>query len=143
MNVKLRAGRPGDAYACGHICYEGFGAISSAHGFPNEFPSVQAATALLYAQITDAGFYSVVAETDGKIVGSNFLDERCPIVGVGPITVAPDAQNRGVGRLLMEDILRRADERQAPGIRLLQAAYHTRSLSLYAKLGFEVRALVA
>jgi hypothetical protein len=30
-----------------------------------------------------------------------------------------------------------------PGIRLLQAAYHGRSLSLYAKLGFQVRDLLA
>lgn len=143
MDVKFRPGRSSDAGACGRICYEAFGAIAGAHGFANEFPSVQAATDLLSAQLTDVGFYSVVAETDDRIVGSNFLDERCPILGVGPITVTPDAQNRGVGRLLMENALQRAVKRRAPGIRLLQAAYHTRSLALYATLGFEVRALVA
>jgi hypothetical protein len=35
--------------------------------------------------------------------------------------------------------MRRAAERGAPGVRLVQAAYHNRSLSLYAKLGFQVR----
>ena len=143
MNVTLRTGKPGDALACGRICYEAFGAISRTHGFPNEFPSAEAATAPLYAQLTNPGFYSVVAETDHKIVGSNFLDERSPIVGVGPVTVATDAQDRGIGRLLMEDVLQRATVRQAPGIRGVQSAYHTRSLSLYAKLGFEVRAILA
>ncbi|MGP0026110.1 MAG: GNAT family N-acetyltransferase [Streptosporangiaceae bacterium] len=143
MNVQLRPGKPSDASACGHICYEAFGAIACSHGFPNEFPSAEAAITLLSAQLTNPGFYSVVAETDGKIVGSNFLDERSPIVGVGPITVAPDAQNRGAGRLLMQDALQRATARQAPGIRGVQAAYHNRSLSLYAKLGFEVRAVLA
>ena len=143
MDVELRASRPGDADACGRICYEAFDAIASAHGFSSEFPSAQAATSLLYAQLTKPGFYSVVAEADGEVVGSNFLDERSPIGGVGPITVTPAAQNRGVGRLLMEDVLQRAVERKAPGIRLLQSTYHGRSLSLYAKLGFEVRALVA
>ncbi len=143
MNVRLRAGRPGDADACGRICYEAFGAIASAHGYPHEFPSAEVATAVLSGQLTDAGFYSVVADVGGEIVGSNFLDERSPIAGVGPITVAPHAQERGVGRLLMENVLQRAAERQAPGVRLLQAAYNTQSLSLYAKLGFEVRTAVA
>ncbi len=83
MNVRLRAGRPGDAAACGRICYEAFGAIANAHGYPHEFPSAEVATAVLSGRLTDAGFYSVVAEVGGKIVGSNFLDERSPIAGVG------------------------------------------------------------
>jgi hypothetical protein len=36
----------------------------------------------------------------------------------------------------MEDVLRRADEKGFLSVRLLQAAYHNRSLSLYTKLGF-------
>jgi hypothetical protein len=39
----------------------------------------------------------------------------------------------------MQAALQRVAERHAPGVRLVQAAYHTRSLSLYATLGFEVR----
>jgi hypothetical protein len=39
----------------------------------------------------------VVAEIDGRVVGSNFLDERGPVRGVGPITVDPAAQGRGSG----------------------------------------------
>jgi hypothetical protein len=39
----------------------------------------------------------------------------------------------------MEDVLRRAEEKRFAGVRLVQAAYHSRSLSLYAKLGFVVR----
>jgi hypothetical protein len=90
-----------------------------------------------------SGFYSVVAEEDGRVVGSNFLDQRSTICGIGPITVDPAVQNRGVGRALMHDVLRRATDRGFVGTRLLQAAYHRRSLSLYAKLGFQVRDLLA
>jgi hypothetical protein len=43
----------------------------------------------------------------------------------------------------MEDVLRRAAEHAAPGIRLLQTTYHSRSLCLYAALGFQVRELLA
>lgn len=89
--------------------------------------------------LNSPGFYAVVAEIDGQVVGSNFLDERSPIAGLGPITVDPNVQNRQVGRLLMLDALKRSEEHQHPGVRLVQAAYHNRSLSLYAKLGFQVR----
>jgi hypothetical protein len=83
--------------------------------------------------------YSVVAEVDRRVVGSNFLWENGTIAGVGPITIDPAAQNIAVGRRLMEDVLRRAQERNMAGVRLCQAAYHNRSLSLYTKLGFDTR----
>jgi GNAT superfamily N-acetyltransferase len=67
------------------------------------------------------------------------LDERTPIAGVGPVTVDASAQNRTAGRALMQAVLTRATERKFAGVRLVQAAYHNRSLSLYAKLGFVVR----
>ena len=41
--------------------------------------------------------WGVVAEVEGRVVGSNFLDERSPIRGVGPITVDPRGQNAGSG----------------------------------------------
>jgi hypothetical protein len=85
------------------------------------------------------GFYCVVAEADGQIAGSNCLDERDAIAGVGPITINPNIQNRGVGRKLMEAVLDRARERNFAGVRLVQAAFHNRSLSLYTTLGFDVR----
>ena len=39
----------------------------------------------------------------------------------------------------MEDVLQRVEEQRFAGVRLVQAAYHNRSLSLYSKLGFDVR----
>lgn len=143
MNIRLRIGVPDDATVCGRICYDAFGAISHAHGFPNDYPSVEAATGLVSSLLGHPGFYAVVAEADGSVVGSNFMDERAQIAGVGPVSVEPGMQDRGVGRLLMQDVLQRAAGRHVPGIRLLQTTYHNRSLSLYAKLGFRVHELVA
>ena len=85
------------------------------------------------------GFYCVVAESGGQILGSNCLDERSAIAGVGPVTIDPEVQNKGVGRVLMEAVLTRSAERGCQGTRLLQAAFHNRSLSLYTKLGFDTR----
>jgi hypothetical protein len=84
-------------------------------------------------------FFCVVAEQDGRIIGSNCLDERNQIAGVGPITIDSGAQNRSAGRRLMHAVMSRARERNFAGVRLVQAAYHNRSLSLYTKLGFVVR----
>jgi len=137
--VLLRPGRPEDAEDCGRVCYEAFARLGERHGFPPDFPSPEAATGLLSMLLAHRGFYAVVAEREGQIVGSNFLDERSPIAGVGPITVDPEVQDSGIGRRLMLAVLERAGERGFPAVRLLQAAYHNRSLSLYAKLGFEVR----
>jgi predicted N-acetyltransferase YhbS len=138
-DVSLRPARPEDAPSLGRICYEAFHSIANRHDFPADFPSPEVATGLLAGLLSHPGFYTVVAELDGRVVGSNFLDERSIIGGIGPITVDPGVQDRGVGRRLMRDVLDRAVARQVAGVRLVQAAYHGRSLSLYAKLGFEVR----
>jgi GNAT superfamily N-acetyltransferase len=140
--LVLRPGTVEDAAACGRICYDAFATLASGHGFPPDFPSPDVAIDVLSGLLSHPGFYSIVAESDAKIVGSNFLDERSRIAGIGPITVDPSAQNTGVGRRLMIGVLERARERAFPGVRLLQASYHTRSLSLYAKLGFDVREAV-
>src|SRR5919108_4989675 len=126
MDVTLRPGRPEDANPCGAICYEAFKAIASQHNFPPDFPSREVAVDLLRLWLSHPGFYAVVAEADGRIVGSNFLDERATIAGLGPITVDPTVQNSGIGRRLMEALLERAAQRHVPGVRLVQAAYHHR-----------------
>jgi predicted N-acetyltransferase YhbS len=139
MNVKLRPGTREDAAACGVIDFEAFKSISAEHNFPWDFPSVEIATAVVTAMLANPGFYCVVAEADGKVAGSNFLDERNPISGVGPITVDPAVQNQTIGRQLMLAVMERSAHRGFAGIRLVQAAYHNRSLCLYTKLGFETR----
>jgi predicted N-acetyltransferase YhbS len=139
MHLTLRLGTPGDADRCGTICYEAFTAIAAHHRFPTDFPSPAVAIANFATWLSHPGYYVVVAELDGRLVGSNVLDERSTIAGVGPITVDPTVQNRTIGRQLMQAALQRVAERHGPGVRLCQAAYHSRSLSLYTTLGFEVR----
>lgn len=130
---------PTDAEICGRICYDAFKTISEAHGFAPDFPAPEVPTGLLTRMIADPKFYGVVAEIDGRVVGSNFLDERNMIAGIGPITVDQAVQNRAVGRRLMDAVHDRAAAKNFAGVRLIQAGFHTRSLSLYAKLGYDVR----
>ncbi len=138
-NPEIRIAVPEDSSACGQICYDAFSTISAAHGFPCDLPGPEAAIGVLSMMFSTPGFYCVVAEHEGRIVGSNCLDERSVIAGVGPITIDPAAQNLGIGRRLMQAVMDRANEQGAAGIRLVQAAYHNRSLSLYAGLGFDIR----
>jgi predicted N-acetyltransferase YhbS len=139
MDISIREGTPADAEMCGRICYNAFKTISEAHGFAPDFPAPEVAIDVLTRMLANPKFYSAVAEIDGRIVGSNFLDERNSIAGVGPITVDPTVQNRAIGRRLMDAVHERATERNFAGVRLIQAGFHTRSLSLYAKLGYDVR----
>ena len=128
---------------CGTICYEAFKTIAEQHNFPTNYPSPEAAIERMVTRLMHPGVYAVVAELDGRVVGSNFLDERSGIAGLGPITVAPAVQNHTIGRHLMQDVLDRATARHYPGVRLVLASYHARALSLYAKLGFTVRDVIA
>ena len=139
MTLNLRPGTAADAQACGEICYNAFAVIARQHNFPPDLPSIEVGVGLVTALLARPDVYSVVAELEGRVLGSNFLWESTCIAGVGPITVDPDSQNGAVGRALMLDVMARATAQRFAGIRLVQSAYHNRSLALYAKLGFDAR----
>jgi GNAT superfamily N-acetyltransferase len=138
-DIVIRIATADDSLIAGQICFAAFSAISAAHNFPCDLPSEEAGIGLMSMMFSSPGFYCVVAEHNGRIVGSNCLDERSAIRGIGPITIDPAAQNLGVGRKLMQAVMDRANEQRAPGVRLVQAAFHNRSLSLYTSLGFDIR----
>jgi GNAT superfamily N-acetyltransferase len=137
--LHTRRATPDDAPLCGQICFDAFSRINRDHGFPPDVPSLEAGIGLIATLFSHPGYFCVVVEVDGRIAGSNCMDERCAIAGIGPITVDPGVQNRGVGRKLMDAVLDRARERNFVGVRLVQAAFHNRSLSLYTTLGFDIR----
>ena len=143
-HIIIRRGKVEDAAQCTSIFYEAFKANAERHNFPNEIAPPDSGTVSSWSKrFSHPGYYRVVAELDGRVVGSNILDERDPIAGVGPLTVDPSIQDNRVGRRLMEAVLTRSAEQRHPGVRLVQAAYNRRSLVLYAKLGFEVREMLA
>ncbi len=137
MPIAVRAIEPADGDECARIVYEAFGGLQDYHRFPRDFPTLEAAGQLTSSFIAHPAIWGVVAEAEGRIVGSNFLDERGPITGVGPITVDPKAQAQGVGRRLMKAVMERGAG--ARGMRLFQDSFNMQSLSLYASLGFEVK----
>jgi GNAT superfamily N-acetyltransferase len=138
-SVTIRPATPEDAAACGQICFEAFRSINEAHGFPPDVPVPEIGVGILTWAFSDPGHFCVVAELEGRLAGSNCMDERSSIAGIGPITIDPAIQNRRIGRMLMDAMLDRARQRGFAGVRLVQAAFHNRSLALYAGLGFDAR----
>jgi predicted N-acetyltransferase YhbS len=138
-SLRLRSASSEDAGAAGEICYAAFKTIAERHGFPPDFPDAASAIGLLEHLVAAHDIHGFVAELDGRVVGSNFLWTEEAVAGIGPITVDSAVQNSGVGRRLMEAVIARAHGLGIPSVRLVQAAYHGRSLSLYTSLGFDVR----
>jgi GNAT superfamily N-acetyltransferase len=136
-SIEVRPIERADGEKCARILYEAFGGKDDHHQFARDFPTLDAALQVIGMFTDHPSIQGVVAERDGRILGSNFIDERGPIRGVGPISVDPAAQGQGVGRRLMEAVLKRGEG--ARGIRLLQDSFNMQSLALYASLGFDVK----
>jgi len=137
MSINIRPVNEKDLPACGRIIFDAFVGIADRHNFPRDFASPEQSMGMTGALLHNPKWFGVVAESEGKVVGSNFVDKRDAIRGVGPITVDPAFQQRGVGRRLMEAILDHS--RDAVGVRLVQDAFNTTSFSLYTSLGFDVK----
>src|SRR5215207_9384827 len=137
MTIQLRPMQPDDVETCGRICYEAFTGIAARHNFRKDFPSAEMAIGLMQHLLETTGVFNVVAESEGQVIGSNHLLEVDAIAAVGPITVDPNAQAKGAGRMLMQAVIEHG--KNHAGIRLLQDSFNMASLSLYASLGFDVR----
>jgi predicted N-acetyltransferase YhbS len=137
MSVKIRPMKQEDVETCGRICHDAFKTISGRHNFRPDFPSPEAAIQLSQALFASPQAYGVVAESDGRVVGSNYLWEYDEIRAVGPITIDPNFQAKGTGRKLMEAVIERG--KGSAGARLVQDSFNAASLSLYASLGFDVK----
>ena len=71
---------------------------------------------------------TLVADLDGRVVGqvtSSYgklvpsAGEPLPVVGVGPVSVAPDCQGTGIGSALMRALITAADAAGEPALVLL------------------------
>jgi len=137
--VVVRDATAADADSCGRIFYDAFESVAASHNFPIEPGSPEFCHYLVGELLAHDNVVGLVAERDDEVLGSAFVDERGQVAGIGPVTVDPKSQDDGVGRALMEAALTRERTGSAAGVRLVQTAYHYRSLALYAKLGFVVR----
>src|SRR5689334_22276281 len=118
MSIQLRQPTQSDTAQIAPIIKTAFDGIAGRHNFPTDFSTLEHAARIAAWCCADPTVWGVVAEANGKIIGSNFLHEGNEIAGVGPITVDPNTQSSGVGRKLMEAVIERG--LRAPGVRLVQ-----------------------
>ncbi len=133
--LTIRPIEASDRDACGRILHDAFVHVSKAHGFRPDFPNREVALQMMDSLLELR--WGVAAETDGRVVGSIFVESGDCIAGIGPITVDPSIQEAGVGRRLMQAGIEYGRDRE--GIRLVQDTFNAVSMSLYASLGFEVK----
>ena len=143
MTLEVAAAKPDDVPELGRICYEAFKDVHDRHGFPNDFPNVGLAQMVLGGLAEREDCYFVAAREDGRLVGSNGLLMADEAGGVGPVSVDIADQGKGIGRALMQDVLKQADRSGIEMVRLMQDSFNVGSLSLYASLGFHTRGPVA
>jgi GNAT superfamily N-acetyltransferase len=140
MGLVIRSIRQADVETCGKIGFQAHKAISSAHGYPSEQPSIEFAVGMIKTLLANPNSWGALAERDSQILGSIFLHvfPPSPVAAIGPLTVEPSAEG-GVGRALMEASLVEARKRGYEQVRLVQSPSHLRSFVLYTKCGFTLR----
>jgi predicted N-acetyltransferase YhbS len=140
MSLIIRPIEQNDAETCGKIGYQAHKTISSAHGYPCEQPSEEFGIDLIRMLLSNPNSWGVLAEREGKILGSIFLHKfpPSPVAVIGPLTVYPSAEG-GIGRKLMDAALFQAHKQNYDQIRLVQSPSHIRSFVLYTKCGFILR----
>ncbi|CAD5108335.1 GNAT family N-acetyltransferase [Zestomonas carbonaria] len=125
MNINIRQEAPADAPAIGAATISAF--LHAPHTSHTEQFIVKA--------LRKAGALSVslVAEVDGTLVGHVALspvsisDGATGWFGLGPISVAPEYQGRGIGSRLMQEALEALRQREAAGCVVLgDPAYYSR-----------------
>jgi len=135
-NINIRKGRLGDEIECGRIMCEAFTELANRYYCRSDVPTVEMGREFAKAFIEDRKISFLVAELDGKIVGSNTLHMHNEVAGIGPITVDVPYQGKGIGRLLMEASVDEAKENGFKSVRLCADAFNRVSVPLYSSLGF-------
>jgi len=128
-----------DAQACGRIIYEAFKSVAIEYGTIPDFTSEQEATLACFAALAHPGYYGVVVESEGKVVGTVIIDERDSVAGSMGLAVDPKVPGLGlVGIQLQRHMINRCIERNQP-IRGLVATSHHRGYTMDRRFGFELR----
>jgi ribosomal protein S18 acetylase RimI-like enzyme len=136
ITLMIRRMEERDVARAGEVIATAFNDVFTRHGFPPPFPSPEAGIRLARAYLQRESQECFVAVEGGRVIGSGFLHLRGETAGIGPITVDPSCQSKGVGKEIMMTVIRAG--RHCPSLRLVQDAFNIVSLPLYSKLGFAI-----
>ncbi len=80
----------------------------------------------------------VVAIDDGQVLGYGGIDVSGDVADLMTIATVPEAQGRGLGRRLLDELVRRAECNRAEALLLEVRADNEAAKRLYSTSGFEV-----
>ena len=83
-----------------------------------------------------------VAESDGKIIGSNFGLHWGSVGIFGPLTVHPEYWNKGVGSMLMEPVMKCFEKWKVTHSGAMTFANSPKHINIYRKFGYHPRFLI-
>lgn len=138
MSIELIPAEEKHLGELSRICHLAFNTLHERHRVHPDVPTEEVGGLIIGSVLKRPDYVGHVAVVNGRVVGSNFLLLADDVCGVGPITVDPTIQSRGVGRVLMQWAIDEARKRRGERarVRLFQEAINTTSLSLYTSLGF-------
>jgi GNAT superfamily N-acetyltransferase len=97
----------------------------------------------VYSRFAGEHVASFGAELDGELVGSNFATRWGSVGFLGPISVRPDRQGRGIAKSLVESATAQFDAWGIQHAGLFTFAQSALHVALYQKYGFHARFLTA
>jgi GNAT superfamily N-acetyltransferase len=141
MGFEIRRMTRADIPHVGKIGVDAFNDLMARHNRPPLYPDPQVGPLAATAYLTTDPDCSVVATEEGRVVGSVFYRRRGTTVSVGPATVAPADQFRGIGRQLFEHVIER--EGGARSMRMMQDSLNLSSFELLVRIGYALGEEVA
>jgi len=141
MTFEIRRMTREDIPEVGRIGVEAFNDLMARHNRPLLYPDPQVGPLAATAYVSIDPERSLVAIDEGRIIGSIFYRRRGETVSVGPATVAPAAQGRGVGTKLFQTVIER--EPNARSMRIMQDSLNLASFELLVRIGYSLGEEVA
>jgi len=118
----------------GEILCQAFNNGAERHGYAPRIKSVQEGTAWAWSIFRHAPHEILVADVADRVAGICCLHPRGDQGGIGPVAVDPAHQGKGIGRQLMDALVKRAAALQS--VRLFQESFNPASFSLYYSFDF-------
>jgi GNAT superfamily N-acetyltransferase len=141
MMAEIRRMTRADITEVGRIGVEAFNDLMARHNRPPLYPDPQVGPLAATAYFTTDPECSYVATDAGRVVGSIFYRRRGETVSVGPATVAPTEQGKGIGTRLFQEVIRL--EPGAPSMRVMQDSLNLASFELLVRVGYALGEEVA
>jgi GNAT superfamily N-acetyltransferase len=111
-------------------------------GLPDPLQFFEGASLVRGRWLTNPGA-AFAADVEGELAGSNLATKWGSVGFFGPLTVRPDRQDRGIGKLLMEPVMECFERWGTSLAGLFTFAHSQKHVGLYQRFGFYPRYLTA